>query len=203
MATTVLLPGDEFPRSSTQQNKKLGDGLHILNGRPISSVAGIPSAASGNTDAATMSRPIAPSSQSQSPKLPYITAIILARVTRITTRQAHVAILAVDDVPCVVGPGAAEDAAFAGMIRQQDIRATEKDKVLVAESFAVGDVVRAEVISLGDERNYYLSTARNELGVVMAKDVDTGGVMLPVSWREVVDRETGRRALRKVARPEM
>ena len=86
------------------------------------------------------------------------------------------------------------------MIRQQDIRATEVDKVKVAESFRVGDIVRATVISLGDERAYYLSTAGNELGVVMAVS-EWGNQMVPVSWREFLDEEMGVREARKVAKP--
>jgi len=54
---------------------------------------------------------------------------------------------------------------------------------------------------LGDERSYYLSTARNELGVVMAVSEERGNQMVPVSWREFEDLETGRREGRKVAKP--
>ena len=32
--------------------------------------------------------------------------------------------------------------------------------------------MRAEVVSLGDARSYFLSTARNELGVVYARSVE-------------------------------
>lgn len=39
------------------------------------------------------------------------------------------------------------------------------DKVEVFKCFRPGDIVRARVISLGDARQYYLSTAENELGV--------------------------------------
>lgn len=62
--------------------------------------------------------------------------------------------------------------------------------------------MRAQVISLGDERSYYLSTARNELGVVMATS-EWGNQMVPVSWREFADLEgeAERRELRKVAKP--
>ena len=65
---------------------------------------------------------------------------MLARVTRIAARQATVAILAVGDRAC------AEEAQ--GLIRVQDVRATEKDRVQVAGSFRPGDVVRAVVVSL-------------------------------------------------------
>ena len=41
-----------------------------------------------------------------------------------------------------------EGADFQGIIRREDIRAMEKDKVKVEESFRVGDLVRGEVVSL-------------------------------------------------------
>jgi exosome complex component CSL4 len=146
--------------------------------------------------------------------------VVLCRVIRITPRQAVVAIL-------VCGETVLE-AEWQGLIRVQDVRATEKDRVKIYESFRPGDVVRAEVvslslsfflcfvrlwvwgslltgldtqISLGDQANYYLSTARNELGVVLATS-ETGNTMQPVSWKELRDPETGVTELRKVAQPQ-
>lgn len=68
------------------------------------------------------------------------------------------------------------------------------------ESFRVGDVVRAVVISLGDERSYYISTAGNEFGVVVARS-EAGNPLVPVSWREMRDVITGKGETRKVAKP--
>lgn len=85
-----------------------------------------------------------------------------------------------DGVPLPTG----ED--FTGVIRVQDIRATEKDKVKVGDCFRGGDVIKGQVvgtrfilvstvasltreqISLGDARSYYITTARNDLGVIFA-----------------------------------
>jgi exosome complex RNA-binding protein Csl4 len=39
------------------------------------------------------------------------------------------------------------------------------------DCFRPGDVVRAKVLSLGDARSYYLTTADNALGVVHAKSL--------------------------------
>lgn len=124
------------------------------------------------------------------------------------------------------------------VVRKEDVRATEKEKVVCAEGFRVGDVVRGVVvcyisaflsslpssqmpetvmredraggvwwlmmfgvqISLGDQSNYYLSTARNELGVIMAKS-EAGNTMVPISWKEFRDPVTGQRESRKVAKP--
>jgi hypothetical protein len=44
-------------------------------------------------------------------------------------------------------------------------------QVVMHECFRPGDVVRAEVLSLGDSRSFYLTTAKNELGVVYAKSL--------------------------------
>lgn len=89
------------------------------------------------------------------------------------------------------------------------MRATEKDKVVVGEAFRVGDVVRAVVISLGDQRDYYLSTAGNEFGVLLAWSegdgfggggATVGRLMEPVSWQEMRDPVTGKGERRKVAK---
>jgi hypothetical protein len=42
------------------------------------------------------------------------------------------------------------------------------------DCFRPGDVVRAKVLSLGDARSYYLTTADNALGVVHAKSLAGG-----------------------------
>lgn len=54
---------------------------------------------------------------------------------------------------------------------------------------------------MGDQSNYYLSTARNELGVIMARSEVGGNMMVPVSWMEFMDPVTGGRERRKVAKP--
>ncbi|KAI9837242.1 MAG: hypothetical protein M1819_000316 [Sarea resinae] len=124
--------------------------------------------------------------------LPEVDAVVLARVMRITPRQATVAILVVGESVC------ADE--FQGLVRVQDVRATEKDKVKIYDSFRPGDIVRAKVISLGDQSNYYLSTANNHLGVIMATS-EAGTPMHPISWKEFKDPQTGATESRKVAKP--
>jgi len=124
--------------------------------------------------------------------LPEVNSTVLCRVTRITPRQATVAILVVGETVL--------DGEWQGLIRTQDVRATEKDKVKIFESFRPGDIVRAVVISLGDQSSYYLSTASNQLGVIMAMS-EAGNAMYPVSWKEYKDPETGASESRKVAKP--
>ncbi|OMO96049.1 Exosome complex component CSL4 [Corchorus olitorius] len=88
-------------------------------------------------------------------------SVVIARVTKVMARTTSA------DIMCV-GPKSVREK-FTGVIRQQDVRATEIDKVDMHLSFRPGDIVRAVVLSLGDARAYYLSTAQNELGVVSAE----------------------------------
>lgn len=70
--------------------------------------------------------------------------------------------------------------------------------------FRVGDIVRGQVISLGDREGYYISTAGDKFGVLLAKS-ERGLPLVPINWREMVEvgGEDGDPAVerRKVARP--
>ncbi|KFV47074.1 Exosome complex component CSL4, partial [Tyto alba] len=73
-------------------------------------------------------------------------------------------------------------------------------QVEVYKSFRPGDIVLAKVISLGDaQSNYLLSTAENELGVVVARS-EAGVQMVPISWCEMQCPRTHTKDFRKVAR---
>jgi exosome complex component CSL4 len=71
--------------------------------------------------------------------LPVVNSTVLCRVTRITPKQATVAILVVGETVL--------DGDWQGLIRVQDVRATEKDRVKIVESFRPGDIVRAVVVN--------------------------------------------------------
>ncbi|XP_077228882.1 nucleic acid-binding, OB-fold-like protein [Tasmannia lanceolata] len=118
-------------------------------------------------------------------------SVVIARVTKVTVRSASA------DIMCV-GPTSVREK-FTGIIRQQDVRATEIDKVDMHLSFHPGDIVRAVVLSLGDARAYFLSTAKNELGVVSAESI-AGATMVPISWTEMQCPLTGQVEQRKVAK---
>uniref|UniRef100_A0A3B5AL60 Exosome component 1 n=1 Tax=Stegastes partitus TaxID=144197 RepID=A0A3B5AL60_9TELE len=107
--------------------------------------------------------------------LPDVGAIVTCKVTSINPRFAKVHILYVGSTPL-------KDR-FRGTIRKEDVRATEKDK-----------------ISLGDvQSNYLLTTAENELGVVVAHS-EAGAQMVPISWCEMQCPRTHSKEFRKVAR---
>lgn len=151
--------------------------------------------------------------------------IVLTRVTRITQKRANVEILVVETniipVDCGIGSKGTSLQAiggsstsysvsqssdigdtFGGIIRSQDVRATDRDRVKIADCFRLGDIVRAQVISLGDGLRYYLTTAKNDLGVVFARaSRGAGGLMYAADWQTMIAPSTGATEQRKCANP--
>eukprot|EP01035_Chromulina_nebulosa_P017312 gene17312-22853_t len=50
-----------------------------------------------------------------------------------------------------------------GVIRKEDVREFEKDKVVLTDTFIPGDLLKAVVLSLGDSKYLYLTTANDNL----------------------------------------
>lgn len=130
--------------------------------------------------------------------------VVLARVVRITTQQAALEIVAMQG-------GNQKQCQYQyhhdGVIRREDVRAgasttiSTEQGVQLEASFLPGDLVLCRVLSLGDARRYYLTTAEPELGVIHAVSVKSGMPMVPCSWKEMECPETGAKELRKCARP--
>ena len=60
--------------------------------------------------------------------------------------------------------------AMEGTVRRENVREKMVDSVIMIESFRPRDIIRAKVLSLGDSvRSIYLSTAGEELGVMIAQ----------------------------------
>ncbi|AET40852.1 exosome non-catalytic core subunit CSL4 Ecym_6482 [Eremothecium cymbalariae DBVPG len=152
--------------------------------------------------------------------------IVLTRVTRISLQRANVEILAVENNASPIDSGCGSKGSnplapkggstsfsisqassdlgetFRGVIRAQDVRASDRDRVKITESFKPGDIVRAQVLSLGDGSNYYMTTARNDLGVVFAKASNGAGeLMYAIDWETMIAPSTGTAELRKCAKP--
>ena len=119
---------------------------------------------------------------------------VLGKVTRIMNNTATIEIVAANEI----GPLREKNS---GIIRKEDVRVAATEEVQIYESFRPGDIVYAKVISLGDSRRYYLSTAENELGVIRAVSASSGEVMVPISWKEMQCPKTNAKEARKVAKP--
>ncbi|CAG8561520.1 3380_t:CDS:2 [Funneliformis caledonium] len=177
---SIVTPGQ---RLGFAQDYAAGSGTYVRGNLLYASVVGV-------------KRVLKPTAEGEAKKkqsaIPEEFSIVTGKVIRITPKEAVVSIMVVGNSPCK------ED--FQGIIRQRDVRATEKDKVKIHNSFRPGDIIRAEVISLGDARSYYLSTAKNELGVIYAQSVE-GAAMIPISWQEMQCTKTNTKELRKCAKP--
>ncbi|XP_018572159.1 exosome complex component CSL4 [Anoplophora glabripennis] len=88
---------------------------------------------------------------------------------------------------------------FRAVIRREDVRATDKDKVEIYKSFRPGDIILARVLPITEAHTYQLTTAENELGVVIAHS-EHGHRMVPISWTEMQCPKTFVKELRKVAK---
>ncbi|PRT56580.1 Exosome complex component CSL4 [Wickerhamiella sorbophila] len=161
-------------------------------------------------------------SQRNSSQLPQVGDIVYGVVTKLMPTQINVQILVVENKAALtkdngVGwTGAAVgtvhqasgtnvdssnlDEGYNAVIRLQDVRATERDKVKARDCFRPGDIVRASVLSLGDGNNFYLSTIQSDLGVVFAKST-SGYPLAPLDWQTMVSPVTRETEPRKCANP--
>jgi len=126
-------------------------------------------------------------------QLPAVGDIVTCRVARLNPRIASL------DILCVSGLPLREPCT--GLLRKDDVRSFEKDKVEMYASCRPGDIVQARVISLGDSRAYYVTTASDELGVVFAQSSEENATMVPVSHDEMMCPVSLAREPRKVAKP--
>ncbi|KAI3632266.1 hypothetical protein MIR68_009372 [Amoeboaphelidium protococcarum] len=130
---------------------------------------------------------------------PQIGSVILGKVSRVTPVQANIDILALSDN--IGEDGRLFIEPYKGVLRKQDVRLHNIDQVVMSDCFRPDDVLRAEIISFGDSRSYYLSTAKNEYGVVYARSSDCDAAMQPVSWQSMQCTKSGMVESRKCAKP--
>lgn len=165
MSAASAVPGQLLGPSSKYH---AGPGTHIHDGQVISSLPGavtitaptgsqttsVPSTkrltriqsalSSGEKSVISVSRH---GSGKKREALPDVGNIVLCRVVRLMPRQAIVSIQQVGETVL--------QTEWQGVIRSQDVRATEKDKVKIYESFRPGDVVKALVVSSASVRTFF------------------------------------------------
>lgn len=168
-----------------------GPGTYAWGGNVLSSVVGLQHIVPSPPDAPDQKPTIEVHREKEQGAVPGPGAVVTAKIRKVQPRQA------IADILCV-GTRAVKEK-FRGLVRQQDVRTTEIDKVDMHLSFRPGDIIKAEVLSLGDARAYFLSTAKNELGVVSATG-DAGAQMVPISWQEMQCPVTFQKEFRKVAK---
>ncbi|GMH39097.1 hypothetical protein BSKO_06995 [Bryopsis sp. KO-2023] len=186
--SSIVCPGD---RLGLESELKAATGTYKRDGFVYASIVGRRQEISGEEG----KNPIISVVNERATKrvVPKVGDIIMGRVNRLQAQYVGVEILC-------IGKQALRTL-FNGTIRSQDVRATQIDTVKLPDCFMPGDLVRAEVISLGDVRSYYLTTARNDLGVVYAESM-AGIPMVPIGWNEMQCPKTKVKEQRKVAKVE-
>lgn len=137
--------------------------------------------------------------------------MVLCRVTRVAAPQATLDIIAIEGTGPIATIGT-QRVPEGSITRDECVRATttsggSKTSTTtttsreVHECFQPGDMVLAKVLSLGDARRYFLTTAESELGVIHAVCYSSGEPMIPCSWKEMECPVSGVKEPRKCAKP--
>ena len=109
----------------------------------------------------TCSVEMMPGKQSAASQALTIGQLVVGKVARITPQNAVLEISVAEHVGTL-------QTIHEGAIRMEDVRSGASEQVAIEQCFQPGDLVIARVISLGDSRRYFLSTAETELGVIRA-----------------------------------
>ncbi|CAD8132665.1 unnamed protein product [Paramecium octaurelia] len=75
--------------------------------------------------------------------------------------------------------------------KKQNIILHEIDLIEMNKCYLPGDIIKARIISYGDSLKLYLSTAEDELGVLIAEHQETQKLMIPLFWDEILSVESG------------
>lgn len=126
--------------------------------------------------------------------VPVVGDVVTAKITIINQRFAKCVIICIGKT-CLNRP-------YRGILRKEDVRATEKDKVEMYKCFRPGDIILARVLPQVELNTYCLTTAENELGVAVAMSTKCSEPtpMIPVGWTEMQCPVTLVKELRKVAK---
>ncbi|XP_016978545.1 exosome complex component CSL4 [Drosophila rhopaloa] len=186
--TIVCLPGERLCR--TEDNIVLGIGTYEQNGYIYASKSGIVNIddSGENCQVVSVHKP------GFHLTIPATGDVVTARVLVTTPKFVKCAIFCVRNVLL--------ESSYRGLLRKEDVRETEKDRVDIYKSFKPGDVILARVINQLDQ-SFLLTTAENELGVVIAYASDarkTRVPMVPVGWSEMQCPQTTIKEPRKVAK---
>lgn len=154
------LPGDIIGDASSSS---AGKGTYMKDGRVIAAILGTV-ISDRSTSAQRPELNIVPKGNKASDYVVRIGDIVLCKVARSNYNQAFVDILMIGDLYLPFPVKA--------VIRREDIREKEIDKIIVPDILKPRDVVRAVVISLGDTKSYFLSIARPGCGVIVPMRVD-------------------------------
>ncbi|KAG7297397.1 hypothetical protein JYU34_019378 [Plutella xylostella] len=185
----ICIPGMRLSLSNKEY--AAGPGTYERKGYIYATLAGVLKIVEDETEKTklvTVESPRTPSI------LPRAGDIVTAKVTVVNSRVVQCTILCVGP-SVLVRP-------YKGILKKEDIKSTDKDRIDPYKCFRPGDVILARVLPMTEIHWYHLSTAENELGVVIAtaEGSPQGISMVPTSWSEMQCPKTLVKEPRKVAR---
>ncbi|GLE04066.1 hypothetical protein PINS_up012977 [Pythium insidiosum] len=149
-APSFAVPGQRL--AAAQPSVRAGSGTYVRDGAIYASIAGHWCIESNEVRVTRASRPIGSS------QVLRLGDIVVCKITKVSTRQVLVDILCVRDTVL--------QEPFPGTIRLEDVRNHDIDKLVLEDIFSPGMLVKAAVLSFGDTRSYFLSTAKAGLGII-------------------------------------
>ncbi|XP_045506477.1 exosome complex component CSL4 [Colias croceus] len=185
----ICIPGMRL--SVSNKDNIPGPGTYELKGYIYASLAGVLKMQEDENTKATMISVESPKTPSVLPKTG---DVVTAKVTVVNSRLVQCLILCVGP-SVLVRP-------YRGILKKEDIRVIDRDRIDPYKCFRPGDVILARVLPMTEIHWYHLSTAENELGVVIAtaEGSPQGVSMVPISWSEMQCPKTLVKEPRKVAR---
>eukprot|EP00518_Triparma_eleuthera_P008338 CAMPEP_0182483252 /NCGR_PEP_ID=MMETSP1319-20130603/40938_1 /TAXON_ID=172717 /ORGANISM="Bolidomonas pacifica, Strain RCC208" /LENGTH=196 /DNA_ID=CAMNT_0024685035 /DNA_START=141 /DNA_END=730 /DNA_ORIENTATION=- len=166
LAGHVVVPGDRL-YNNVDGSASAGPGCHKRGGMIHSCRVGTVRAEEGEGGVTVISVE-GPRSDRLLGQVVDVGMLITGKVTRVTPAAATVAILAAGGVPL-------ESPTFTGVVRLEDVTQVNAEEVEMMSCYRLGDIVLARVISLGDSRTFFLTTAEEQLGVCIALSKASGG----------------------------
>lgn len=130
--------------------------------------------------------------------LPVVGDVVTARVEVVNARFAKCMIICIGEVLL--------NRPLRGILRREDVRATDIDRVEMYKNYRPNDIILAKIIPQIEIHTFSLSTAENELGVVTcsARSLSSSNYvpvpMIPISWSELQCPVTFVKEPRKVAK---
>ncbi|CRL01700.1 CLUMA_CG014916, isoform A [Clunio marinus] len=189
----VCFPGDRLCTSN--ENTIPGNGTYERLGYIYSSLAGIV-----ETKTEDKNTIISVVTSGNKTNLPIVGDVVTARVEIVNQRFAKCSVICIGDMLL--------NRPLRGILRKEDVRATDIDRVEMYKNYRPNDIILAKIIPQIEIHTYSLSTAENELGVVIAsaRGLATSSntyipvPMVPISWSEMQCPNTLVKEPRKVAK---
>lgn len=185
---TLIFPGDEIGKTAEIE---MSSGFYEENGTLFASLGGFLSFSSTKESSKKVGI-ISRKNDFLQNVTPTVGDTIIARIIRIGDRFCNCEIVSINN--CDVKNS------FSALLRKENIRLTEIDRIVIKDCFRPNDNIKAEVISLGSLRSYELSTAKDEYGVVEAISKVSNTKLLALNEREMQCQISGEIEKRKVAK---